>query len=106
MIFVTEARWLCTVAIIDLQFRELNARSSFLERNRMKSDLYRGFTLYMYLFHGHYVLWKLESAGTTTENLSPQNNKEFEVEVQCVYLSQCNWTYESYSAQVNFRAIV
>ena len=29
-----EVRWLCSDAITDLKFRESNAKSSFLERNR------------------------------------------------------------------------
>ena len=66
--------------ITDLQFRELNARSSFLERKGTKSDLHcihRRFTLYMNLSQSHFVLWELESARITIENLSPQNNKDF-----------------------------
>ena len=39
--------------------------------------LHWGFTLYMYLFQCRFVLWKLESARITIENLSPQNNKDF-----------------------------
>ena len=35
-----KVNWLCNDAIIDLQFRELNARSSFMERNGMKFDLH------------------------------------------------------------------
>ena len=77
---------LCTDAITDFQFRESNAKSSLLERNGMKSDLLRGFTLYMYLFHGHFVLWELESARTTIENLSRQNNKKVYVEV-CIFIT-------------------
>ena len=51
----------------------------------MKSDLQWRFTLYINLFHGHFVLWELESARMTIKNLSLQNNKAFSVEVciQC-----------------------
>ena len=84
------------LVITDLQCRESNARSSFLERSRMKSDVHlfvswsfrvhRRFTLYIYLFHGHVVLWELESPRITIGNLSPQNGKDFWVEV-CMFIT-------------------
>ena len=63
-----EVRWLCTDAITDLQFRESNARSGFFGKKR---------NVYMYLFPGHFVLWELESARITIENLSLQDDKDF-----------------------------
>ena len=47
-----EVRWLCTDAIIDLQFRESNATGSFWKETEH-----------------HFVLWELESGRITIENL-------------------------------------
>ena len=70
----------------------------------MKSDLHRVLTLYMYLFHSHFVLWELKVQGQQSRIYHRKITKNFRQ--MCVNLSQCNGVYESQSAEPNVRAIV
>ena len=100
-----EVCWLCTNAITDLQFRESNARSSFLERNGTKSDSHHTGDLHCAcICICHSVLWETgKRKGNPIENLSPQNNRLLG---RSVYICHCVTGYKSQSVQVNFRAIV